>query len=96
VTADTTCLAPGAVVTGTISVAAGASLVATDARITGNVTATDASVVELIGTTVGGNVRVASATGRVIVFASTINGTLTANVNKPAAPAVLVGNKTGK
>ena len=96
VDADTTCLAPDAVVTGNVVVAAGASLVATNVRVTGAITATNPSVVELVGATIGGAVRVTGATGRAIVFGATVGGALAVTTGAPAKPAVLIGNKTGK
>jgi hypothetical protein len=88
-----TCLA-GATVTGTVAVAAGASLVATDARIAGGVRARGAAVVELVVTTVGEDVEVVGGTDRVVVFGSSITGGTTIADSKSPAPA-LVGNTFG-
>ena len=57
-----------ATIQGSVSVGQGASLVTTNARITGGVTATGAAIVELAGTRVAGDVRITAATDRVIVF----------------------------
>lgn len=63
-----TCL-DGATVTGPVTVAPGASLVATDARVEGPVTTTRAGAVELFGSTVSGPLTVTATTGEVQVLA---------------------------
>ena len=58
-----------ATIHGGVSVGQGASLVTTNARITGGVTATGAASVEdTVGTRVAGDVRIAATTDRVVVF----------------------------
>lgn len=69
VSSGVTCL-EGATVSGAVTVAPGASLVAVDARIDGGLTSSGAALVELVGTRVEGPVNVDGTTGGVIVLDS--------------------------
>ncbi len=83
----------GASVSGDVTVASGASLVATGARIKGGVTATGAAAVELVDTTVGRDLRISGTSGRVTVFGGAITGTAALNDN--AAPVGVIGSSVG-
>jgi IgA Peptidase M64 len=84
-----TCLAD-ATVSGAVTVAAGASLVVSNARITGGITASGAAAVELVNTKVGRDVRIAQTTDRVTIFGSAIAGELTLTDNRtPKGVAVV-------
>jgi hypothetical protein len=76
-----TCL-DGATVTGPVTVASGAGLVATGATIKGPVAATRAATVELFRSSVAGPLAVTGTTGAVQVLGGTVRGpvTLTGNV----------------
>ena len=65
-----TCLTDAAV-TGNVTVAAGASLVAASTTIRGSVNSTGARVLELVGATVQGDVHVTGTTERLALFGST-------------------------
>ncbi|HUF46311.1 MAG TPA: hypothetical protein VMM93_00780 [Vicinamibacterales bacterium] len=84
----------GATVTGSIAVAAGASLVATDARIGGGITAARAADVELVATTVAGDVRIEGTVGRVVLFGATVTGATTVS-GGGSTPARLIGSTFG-
>jgi hypothetical protein len=91
VDAGVTCL-DGATVTGTVNVAAGATLVATNAKITGGVVAAGAASIELVATTVDGALNVTGTTGRVTIFGTTVGQDATiAGTMSPHAPLV-IGN----
>ena len=62
----------GATITGDVTVAPGASLVASKATFKGNVSATNANTVELIGSTVEGVLRASGTTGQFTVFGGTL------------------------
>jgi len=79
VTSGVTCL-DGATVNGAVTVSAGASLVAMKSRINGSLTATNADVVELVGTTVTGNAAVTGTTGRITTFDSTCGASRACNL----------------
>jgi hypothetical protein len=86
-----TCL-NGVNVAGNVTVAVGASLVATNAKITGTVTATGAAVVELVATSIDGALKVTGTTERVTIFGATIGQDATvADSKTPKAPLV-IGN----
>jgi hypothetical protein len=87
-----TCLAPDAILSGNVSVAAGASLVVTKASVTGGISAINAGTIELVGATVNNAVLLNSTTARVTVFGSTIGGDLTVSANKTPKPPTMVGN----
>lgn len=78
-----TCL-DGATIIGAVTVAPGASLVATGGRITGPVTAFQPETFTLSGTTVRGPVTVMVATGPVLIEDATVTG-----------PVTLMGNTGG-
>lgn len=84
VSTGVTCL-DGASVIGPVRVQPGASLVATNASITGPVSATGAEVVRLVKTTVHGPVKISETTGDVTVLGADITG-----------PVSLSDNHTGK
>jgi hypothetical protein len=70
----------------------GASLVAANAAIEGDVDARGAARVELAATRVAGAVRIEGATGRVVLFGVTVgNGTRIEDSRTPAAPLVAGG-----
>jgi hypothetical protein len=78
-----TCL-DGATVTGPVTVAPGAALVASGATIGGPVTATRATAVELVRSAVSGPLTVTAASGDVHILGGTIGGAATVTGN--AAP----------
>lgn len=80
-----TCL-DGATVTGPVTVAPGAALVATGATISGPVTATRAATVELFRSSVAGPLSVTGAAGDVQVLGGDVRGPVTLTGN--AAPAI--------
>jgi hypothetical protein len=82
----------GATISGDVTVAAGASLVATNARITGGVTASGAATIELVETSIGRDVRVSGSTDRVTLFGATISGEASLTNNKTSQPAGIIGN----
>ncbi|MFW6091724.1 MAG: peptidase M64, partial [Actinomycetota bacterium] len=79
-----TCL-EGATVNGEVTVAAGASLVATDSTVRGGLEAGGAEVVQLLGTTVNGATEIADTGTDVTASGSTFNGgiILTGNTQVP-------------
>jgi hypothetical protein len=86
-----TCL-DGATVSGNVTVGAGATLVSTNAKITGTVTATGAASIELVATTVDGALSVRGTAGRVTIFAATVGQDATVSgTTSPLAPLV-IGN----
>jgi TonB family protein len=92
VTSGLTCLAPDARVEGHVTVAAGASLVGTRARIAGNLTGSGAGTIELIGTTIDGNVKVTGATGRLTLFGVTVGGDAAIAGTQTTRAALIVGS----
>jgi hypothetical protein len=82
----------GASVSGSVTIGAGASLVATKATVGGAVRASSAARVELIETRAA-EVHVTGATGPVILFGSVVTGTTTFADNR--FQPVLVGNTVG-
>jgi hypothetical protein len=86
-----TCL-NGAMVSGDVTVAAGATLAATNAKITGSLTTTDAAAIELVATTIDGALNVTGTTGRVTIFGATVGQNATVSgTTSPLAPLV-IGN----
>jgi hypothetical protein len=65
---------------------------ATKATVTGGITATGASTVELVGVSVTGSVRLSGTISRITIFGSTIGGDLSVAANKTPKPPTLVGN----
>ncbi|HUF49850.1 MAG TPA: M64 family metallopeptidase [Longimicrobiales bacterium] len=92
VASGVTCL-NGATVTGSLTVLPGASIVATNARISGAITAQGAAAIELIGSTVDGSVRVAAATQDVTIFGTRIGGDLSLVDNRTPRPITLAGSR---
>jgi hypothetical protein len=89
-----TCL-DGATIGGPVTVAPGASLIASSATIRGDVTVADAMAVELVGTTVEGSVDIRGTTASLILFGSTMrDNVLLANNRTGTAPTV-AGNRIG-
>ena len=78
-------------VTGGVSIAPGASLVAVNAQIGGPVTGSAAASVELIDTAMAG-LRLDGASGPVTVFGSTIAGDVMLSGNRTPRPMLLAGN----
>jgi hypothetical protein len=91
VTSGVTCI-ENAEVTGSVTVANGASLYTRNATIRGGVTAAGAAHIELVGSTIEGPVDVRGSTGSVVLFGNTLARAVTiAEQNGPAAP-VFAGN----
>lgn len=90
VSSGVTCL-DGATVAGPVTVSAGASLFATNARIEGPVTASGAAAVELVGTTIDGALRITGTTDRVTVFGSTIGSDLALSDNRATKRVLVTG-----
>jgi hypothetical protein len=82
----------GATIQGGISIGPGASLIATDARIVGSLTATGAATIELVNSSVGNGLRVAGVTDRVTIFGSKIAGASALADNRTSQPIGAVGN----
>ncbi|MET7394481.1 ExeM/NucH family extracellular endonuclease [Dactylosporangium sp. NPDC005572] len=103
VTSGITCLA-NATVAGPVTVAAGASLVATGGSIAGPVTALGAAQVTISGTTISGPVTVTGATGDVTISQARISGPVTISGNKTvkldgttvSGPLTVLANTGGK
>lgn len=91
VASGVTCLT-GATVNGPITVAAGATLVATDARITGPISATFAKAVHLLRTTIAGPVTLSGTTGTLELIGSSITGPTTITTTRTPEPAAIAGN----
>jgi len=87
-----TCL-ESATVTGSVTVAAGASLSALNSVVRGPLIATGAATLELAGTGVGGAVLIEGATDRLVVFGSTFEQDVTLASNRTATPPILAGNR---
>lgn len=85
----------GGTVTGPVTVAAGASLVAVNARLAGTLTTNGAADVEIIGTSVDGAVRIQGTTGNITIFGSSLNQAVTLTANRTVRPPVLAGNRLG-
>ncbi|XTZ17276.1 hypothetical protein ACQSSU_07915 [Micromonospora echinospora] len=89
-----TCLAPGATVSGPVTVDRGAGLIALDAVVSGPVSATGARVVELTGSRVDGPVSVTAGTGRVAISATRVTGPVSLVDNRTGTnPVVVSGNR---
>jgi hypothetical protein len=80
VSSGVTCL-ERASIGGSVTVAPGASLVATDSTIGGRLTASDAAVVQLFGTRVGGTVRITGTTVGIAAAGNTFIGSVTLQNN---------------
>ncbi|MFC0622608.1 M64 family metallopeptidase [Kribbella deserti] len=91
ITSGVTCL-NGARINGPVKVAAGATLVATDAFIGGPVRATSAAAVHLLRTTVAGPVALNGTTGTAEVIGSTIGGPVEITAARTSEPAAVAGN----
>jgi len=89
--AGVTCL-DGATVGGPVTVAAGASLIATNSAVRGGVAATGADALELVGTSIEGRVRIEATTGRLVLFGNTMRYDAELVDNRPAVPAAVAGN----
>ena len=81
----------GTSVTGGVRVAAGAALIATNAKIGGAVTSTGASRLELIGSSAT-DLRISGSTDAVVVFGSTFAGNTAVTDNRTPKPMVMAGN----
>jgi hypothetical protein len=91
VAAGVTCLV-NATVAGPVTVREGASLVANGATIRGAFDATGASAIEVVGSNVEGEVRIAGTTGTLTLFGSTFaRGVLLEQTT--AASAIVAGNR---
>jgi hypothetical protein len=86
-----TCL-KNATVNGPVSIGAGASLVATDSKISGPVRGARAAQVHLLRTTVNGPVSLEGITGTAVVVGSTVSGPVSVTGARTAEPVVLAGN----
>jgi hypothetical protein len=87
------CIAPGAVVTGPVSVKAGGTLYADGASFTGPVRATGAALVRLCGTTISGPLSVDGSTGIVVVGGDAATGPCAGNTI--TGPVTLTSNTAG-
>jgi hypothetical protein len=90
-----TCL-KGAHVSGRVSVAAGATLIAANARIDGALASDGAGTVELVGTSIAGPARISGTTGELIVFGSVLDGELLLADNRMRTAAIVSGNRVGR
>jgi hypothetical protein len=90
-----TCL-NGARVSGMVSVAAGASLIAANAIIDGALTSNGAAAVELVGTSIAGPARISATTGELLVFGSVLNRELVLADNRMTTAAIVAGNRVGR
>ncbi|HWM06171.1 MAG TPA: M64 family metallopeptidase, partial [Actinophytocola sp.] len=88
-----TCLS-GATVAGPVTVAAGASLVATGATVSGPVTANRAAAVELLNSTVRGPVSITGTTTDVTLVGGTVRGPVTLSANRTGSRAPVVAGVT--
>jgi hypothetical protein len=86
-----TCL-DGATITGDVTVAAGASLVATRATITGALTSTGAATTELVSTSIAGKLTITGTTDRVTVFGATAGQDATVSDNPTAKAPLIIGS----
>jgi hypothetical protein len=91
VTSGVTCV-NGATISGPVTVAAGASLIARNAKITGTVTATGAAKVEIISSTLDAGLRLSGTTESATIFGSTIGGDVNVSNNRTAKPILIAGN----
>jgi hypothetical protein len=89
-----TCLT-GATVGGPVTVAAGASLVATDSRIAGPVRADRAADVQLLRSNVDGPVQLTATSRSVVLVGSRIGGPAVVSASRTTDPAALAGNTIG-
>lgn len=87
-----TCL-NGATISGPVTVAAGATLVATNSTITGALTATNAATIELVNTSLGGALTLTGTTERITIFGATVSAEASIN-NSTAATAPLITGST--
>jgi len=85
-----TCL-DRASVTGSITISAGASIIATNSSIREDVIAAQAAVIELVGSSVGGRVSAAGTAERVTIFGTPIAGALRVDGTPPAKVSVTGG-----
>jgi hypothetical protein len=93
VTSGVTCLADGSTVTGAITVAGGAGLVATDASVVGPVFATGAGTVQVYNSTIEGPVQITGTTGPVALASSTVIGQVVVTANTTGdVPALISAN----
>jgi hypothetical protein len=81
----------GATIEGAVTVAAGASLFAREARFTGAITATGAATIEIVGGSVEGVTRLTGTTERVTIFGVT-TGDVSVAGTKSVRPALIHGN----
>ncbi|GAB2577243.1 M64 family metallopeptidase [Kribbella endophytica] len=91
VSSGVTCL-KGATINGPVSIGAGASLVATDTKISGPVRGARAAQIHLLRTTVNGPVSLEAITGAAVVVGSTVSGPVSVTGARTAEPVVLAGN----
>jgi hypothetical protein len=87
---DSVCLAPGARVTGPVTVNPGGTLYADGATFTGPVRATGAGVVSLCGSTVTGPLTLTDGTGLVLIGGDAATGTCAGNTI--TGPVSITGN----
>lgn len=86
-----TCL-DNATITGDITVAAGASLIATHANISGSIVSTGAATIELISSSVGGTLSVTGTTDRLTLFGITAALDATISDSKTPKAPLVIGN----
>ena len=87
------CVAPGARVTGPVTVKAGGSFDAEGATITGPVTSTGADVVRLCGSTLTGPLKISDSTGLVVVGGDAATGPCAGNTI--TGGVTITGNTAG-
>ena len=90
-TSGVTCLA-GATINGPVTVAAGASLVATDSRIAGPVQASRAADVQLLRSRIDGPAQLTGTSRSVVLVGSRIAGPVVVAGSGTSEPAALAGN----
>ncbi|WP_329475178.1 M64 family metallopeptidase [Kribbella sp. NBC_01484] len=86
-----TCLA-GATISGPVLVGAGASVIATDSRVVGQVRADQAADLQLLRSTIGGPVSIDGVTRSVVVVGTTVQGLVSVTRSSTTEAAVLAGN----
>jgi hypothetical protein len=91
VDAGVTCL-DAATVTGSVIVAPGATLVATNSKISGALTSTGAATVELIATSINGAMAISGTTERVTIFGVTVAQAATVSDNKTTTAPLVTGS----
>ncbi len=90
-TSGVTCL-NAATVNGPTTIKTGASLIATDSKLSGPLTATNAADVQLLRSTINGPVKLTTTTHSAVLVGTTISGPTTITNAHTTDPVVLAGN----